>query len=317
MNRKALVVGIDEYRNSKLDCCVKDAKDIAQLLKANEDRTPNFEVRTLLSSNNDVNRKLLREAIKTLFEDNKDVDISLLYFSGHGTSTDLGGYIVTSDAEEFDEGISIKEIVEIANQSAIRNKIIILDCCSSGVNSNAKEAKSVVEIAEGVTILTSSSNSGISEGGAENSLFTSLMISALEGECADLLGNILPSNIYAYIDRSLGYWGQRPTFMTNVSSFTPIRQVNPVVDINILRNIVEYFPDPHAKYDLSPEYEPTEISAKEDKVTIFGELQCLTRSGLVRPSSKEHMYYEAMESGTCQLTKSGQLYWKLMKNGRA
>lgn len=45
MGRKALVIGIDNYQTSPLHGCVNDAKEIASLLKNNEDGSKNFDVR--------------------------------------------------------------------------------------------------------------------------------------------------------------------------------------------------------------------------------------------------------------------------------
>ena len=45
MSRKALVIGIDAYKESPLSGCVNDAKLIASLLEAHEDQSHNFDVR--------------------------------------------------------------------------------------------------------------------------------------------------------------------------------------------------------------------------------------------------------------------------------
>ena len=50
-------------------------------------------------------------------------------------------------------------------------------------------------------------------------------------EFASIIGNISPGSVYAYIDRSLGPWEQRPVFKTNVNRFVSLRKVNPPIDI--------------------------------------------------------------------------------------
>ena len=96
--------------------------------------------------------------IRKLFEGTTDT--ALFYFSGHGYVDELGGYIVTPDFSENDWGVSMNDILKIANNSKqIRNKIIILDCCYSGAIGRIKsESRANGEsiIAEGVSILTSS-----------------------------------------------------------------------------------------------------------------------------------------------------------------
>jgi len=61
-----------------------------------------------------------------------DPDIALFYFSGHGMITSIGGFVITTDTESYDEGVAMDEILSYANQSKAREKIIILDCCHSG-----------------------------------------------------------------------------------------------------------------------------------------------------------------------------------------
>lgn len=42
--KKALIVGIDDYPSCPLNCCVNDAKSVAELLEKNEDGSNNFSV---------------------------------------------------------------------------------------------------------------------------------------------------------------------------------------------------------------------------------------------------------------------------------
>jgi hypothetical protein len=77
-----------------------------------------------------ITRAELREAIDDLFA--TECDIALLYFSGHGLVRNADVYIVASDAKKYDEGISMTEILAMANASPVKNKVILLDCCSSG-----------------------------------------------------------------------------------------------------------------------------------------------------------------------------------------
>ena len=53
-----------------------------------------------------------------------DNDTALLYFSGHGFLNELGGYLVTPDHAKYDEGISMNEILILANNSKSKDKII-------------------------------------------------------------------------------------------------------------------------------------------------------------------------------------------------
>lgn len=310
--RKALIIGIDDYPFSPLEGCVSDAVQLSKLLKSHYDRKPNFEIRTLLSSKEKIDKTILKEEIESLFSGNPA--IALLYFAGHGYLNSYGGYLVTQDFTRYDEGVSMDEIMRCANGSGAQNKVIILDCCYSGKLAAPQLVdRKVSELADGVTILTScQANETAKE--SNKGIFSSLLIDAVDGQCADLTGNILPSNIYAYIDRTLGQWGgQRPIFKTNVSAFISLKEVEPLIELSMLRKIVTYFSDRNVEYPLNPSYEFTEPNADNECVKIFKELQKMESVGLVAPVGEEHMYYAAINSKSCQLTNLGKQYWSLIK----
>ena len=75
-------------------------------------------------------------------------------------------------------------------------------------------------------------------------MFTSLLVDALNGGAANLLGDVTPGSIYAHIDQSLGEWEQRPVFKTNVKRFTSLRRVVPAIQRADLRRIVDFFTTP-------------------------------------------------------------------------
>jgi hypothetical protein len=76
--KKALIVGIDNYPSpNELFGCVNDAVEMAAILETNGDGSPNFDVRRVISSDEDVNSDVLDEAIKELFTG--DADVALLY----------------------------------------------------------------------------------------------------------------------------------------------------------------------------------------------------------------------------------------------
>lgn len=157
-------------------------------------------------------------------------------------------------------------------------------------------------------------------------VFTSLLIEALNGGAADVTGHISIAGVYAFIDKALGPWEQRPVFKTNVTRFTSLREVQPQVDMTVLRKIVNYFKSEDYQYELNPSYEPTNRSevvhnviepyAKDENTAVFSDLQKLEGVGLVVPVGEEHMYYAAMNSKACELTAVGKQYWRLVKEGR-
>jgi uncharacterized caspase-like protein len=310
--KKALIVGIDNYPKSPLDGCVNDAKAIANTLETNGDGSPNFSVRLTTSLNTDVTRSSLREAIEELFSG--ESDMALLYFSGHGFIKSTGGYLVTIDATRYDEGVSMDDILNIANQSKSKNKVIILDCCHAGaLGTPSVTNNNLAQLSEGLSVLTASRDSEPALEINGSGVFTSLIVAALKGGAADLRGNITPGSLYAYVDEALGAWDQRPIFKTNVSSFASLRNVPPKVPFEIMRKITTYFEQPDSEHQLNPSYEDTEDSAIEENIKKFKDLQKYQSVGLVVPEGEEFMYFAAINSKSCRLTALGYQYWRLVK----
>ncbi|MCD9513884.1 caspase family protein [Photobacterium carnosum] len=310
--KKALVVGINDYPNAPLNGCVNDANAIVNTLESNGDGSPNFGVKLITSPGDDVTRSTLREAIEQLF--NGESDMALLYFSGHGLIKSTGGYLVTKDAKRYDEGVSMDEILNLANKSKAKNKVIILDCCHSGaLGTPSLTDNNIAQLSEGLSVLTASRDNEYSLEVNGAGVFTSLLVDALKGGAADLRGNITPGSLYAYVDEALGAWDQRPIFKTNVSSFASLRKISPKIPFETMRKITSYFVSPEAEHKLDPTYEDTEACAVADNVKIFKDLQKFQSVGLVVPVDAEFMYFAAMESKSCRLTALGNQYWRLVK----
>lgn len=313
--KKALVIGVDYYPHlSPLNGCVNDAISVARALERNYDGTLNFYVDEKLATNetNEVTRNSLLDDIKALFLSNSD--IALLYFSGHGCTIENNGYIVLSDSQRGEDGIRMNDIIECANNSHALSKIIILDCCHAGSMAEMRFFNGVSVIGDGVTILTACKNNQYAVETGGRGVFTSLLIEALNGGASDIMGNITPSSIYAFIDRALGPWGQRPVFKTNVESFVSLRKAKPALEIQELTEITKIFNTPYEEYSLDPSYEPESDNPNPLNTRIFGILQKMESVNLVVPVGEEHMYHAAINSKSCKLTALGEHYWNLVKN---
>lgn len=312
--RKALIVGIDNYPNAKLNGCVTDATSITSVLERNADGSPNFHPISITDPPNEVTRAKLRQAIIQLFDG--DCDVALFYFAGHGMLNSNGGWIMTSDYKDYDEGISMDEILALANKSRAKDKVIILDCCYSGNFGVPSTTNSTVsQLSDGVSVLTACRPYELAAENNGQGLFTSLLIDALYGGAADIRGFITPGSLYSYVDEALGPWDQRPMFKTNVSRFTHLRTVPPKISLDVLRKITEYFPTPETEHQLDPMYEDQNPDHDPEKVQIFKNLQKYVSEGLVKPVGEEHMYFAAINSKSCRLTAMGYQYWRLVKEG--
>ena len=313
--RRALIVGIDDYKQAPLSGCVNDANAIAAVLATHATGAPNFDTLLISSPPTSLTRVTLRDAIVKLFE--TECDVALFYFSGHGFVRGGDGCIVTKDAEKHDEGILMTEILGFANNSPVKNKVIVLDCCYSGNMGTPNTTGSrVAQLVEGLTVLAASRDSEVAMEQGGGGVFTDLVLAALHGGAADLRGYITPGSIYAYVDQALGAWNQRPIFKTNVTKFTSLREVQPQVPLETLRKLVFYFPTPQDQHLLDPSYEDTERNYDPDKVKIFKDLQKMEGVGLVVPVDEDHMYYAALNSKSCRLTALGGQYWRLAKENK-
>jgi hypothetical protein len=309
--RRALIVGIDDYHGLPLQGCVNDAKRLANVLERHHDGKLNFQCDIVTAPPQSITRASLRKKINDLF--GQPADVAFFHFSGHGTVNGLGGYLVTPDFVDYDVGVSMSEVLALANQAKVKEVFITLDCCHSGAFGSVPAISSDrVVLSEGVSVITAtrSGQEAIEVGGG--GVFTSLLVEALEGGASGLLGEVSAASVYAYIDNAMGAWDQRPLFKANVDRFARLRDAAPKIEMTLLCQLTKYFPLPAEELSLSPEYEPTVEPHDKDKEAVFRDLVKLRHAGLVEPIGEEHMYYVAVNSKTCALTALGKYYWRLV-----
>jgi len=322
--RKALIVGINYYEHGNpLFGCVDDAHAVKAVLERHGDGTINFDVQLFTGTgpSDTVTRSQIKDYIEKLFSD--DSEIALFYFSGHGHIESAGGYLLASDSSRGDEGVSLTEILLFANKSKAKNKIIILDSCHSGIAGTPPVASENAILSEGLTILTASTKDQYATEENGRGVFTTLLVDALNGVAANILGEITHGSIYAYIDQSLGAWEQRPVFKTNVKSFVSLRKVQPAIQLDELQRIIEFFPEPGYEFLLDPTFEP-EMKGRStgmpnpdpENTRKFAILQKFNRVNLVVPVDAPHMWHAAMESKSCKLTVLGEHYRRLVEKKR-
>jgi hypothetical protein len=327
--KKALIVGIDHYPKNPLNGCVNDAVAIANTIEKHGDGSPNFDIHLLTSDNDQVSTAVLSEAIADLFR--TDADTALLFFAGHGiiNRDTNAGYLVTQDGRKGSWGISLSEILGLANTAypRIKSSVIILDSCHSGFAGEVPSIgnEQIAAIGTGVTILTACHRSETAGEGSEHGIFTEILLDGLRGGSADICGRITPASLYSHVDQTLGPWEQRPIYKANVQTFVTLRQISPKVPLEILRRLPKYFPNPSDVFPLDPSFEPDRESVpdefknlpiNEDNIRVFKELQLCNRHGLVSPVDAEHMYYAAINSTGCRLTALGAHYRKLAELNR-
>jgi hypothetical protein len=326
--RKALVVGIDYYKEMKsLHGCVNDARAVRKVLERNGDGTVNFDVEFRSGTGPEyaemVTRGDLKDAVRELFAD--DCDVALFYFAGHGHVDETGGFLCTSDSLNGDDGFALTEALRIANGSRAKNKVIILDSCFSGIAGDVSLTPNTAELSQGLTILAASTEKQYATERNGSGVFTTLLVDAMNGAASNLVGEVTPGSVYAHIDQSLGPWKQRPVFKTNVKNFVSLRKVHPPILLADLQRITEFFPKPGAEFKLDPTFEPERSPGDAERgvpppipenTRKFAILQKYARVNLVVPVDAPHMWHAAMNSKSCKLTVLGEHYRRLREDER-
>ncbi|MBD1847059.1 caspase family protein [Cyanobacteria bacterium FACHB-63] len=130
INRKALVVAIDDYPETRNDLtsCVADAKAMAALLQATPYKFEEIQTYT----NEQATVANVKAGMEWLFSNAaSDRDRLVLFFSGHGFRTERGGVLreclCLHDGLLFDD-----ELVQLTQMLPPGILSILLDCCHSG-----------------------------------------------------------------------------------------------------------------------------------------------------------------------------------------
>lgn len=323
MKKQALLIGVDNYKKKKpLTGCVEEAKKLAEALEYNADdqKTRNFTTEVL---DEECDADIAKEHIQTLFAADGEKVMALFYFAGHADREDKGRLL-------FKDGsiLHMQTLLQIACESKVLNKVIILDCCFAGQMGDDPFSDNS-QLPPGIVILSACTSTQRAAGKSNGGIFTTLLLSALTGEAADFMGNITCGGIYSYIDKMLGSSNQRPVLKTNIKNFAVIKNIKPRVDIPTIRRITEFFETPDCEYKLDPSYEHWNFpDAPEDKRPAqvkepymnsensakFRILQNLNKIGFVEPVGTSDMYFAAMDSKSCRLTEQGRQCWNLVTN---
>lgn len=316
--RKALFLGINDYTHiNPLSGCNNDAIEMASVLQRHGSGAPNFHNKVLTTAEVDLSKQTIEESIQELFSGS--CDVALLYFAGHGKFDDNlnEGMIIPQDYRIDSDGIRVSDILAWAdNATEIKNKIIILDCCEAGGAGESRQLRGGASvISDGITILTACRKDESAQESAGHGVFTSLLLQALHGGAANVLGHVTPGSLYSFVDNALGPWEQRPVFKTNVSQFISLKEHTPLVPLETLRKLPEWFSEAEFVYPLKPAHEPEHADFDPKLGEIFAQLQKCNRHSLVEPVDAEHMFFAAVNSKGCRLTALGVYYRELAIKG--
>lgn len=326
--KRALAIGIDHYPTvGDLDGCVADAEAIAGVLRVHADGSPNFRVEELTSasSQDSISRARLREALESLFRNAQDTDL-FMFFAGHGGQTPWGAELVTQDATPSSMGVSMNDLITLANACPARSVTLVLDCCFSGDVGNLAgiQGAAVAEpfrlgtavLRENVTILAASRSTQASDESEGHGAFTRVLMDGLAGGATDHLGNITALSLFGYVSPAFDAWQQRPVIKTHMTEPLVLRVGPPWLESSLLRDLPHHFSTVDARVRLSPAHEGEgRPLSPEDPGTLeqqqFDYLGRLRNANLVTTDEGRAHYWVAMEGGDVYLTSLGRYFWRL------
>ena len=220
----ALVIGINEYKNPKLQLnyAVADATLFANTLK--KGAAPLFdkvEVKTLSSKEETTRENILKE-LKSMQSLNPD-DLFVLYVASHGTVDDGEYFLITSNVGSTrTEKLKTDAIGQTAFKELVGNipatkKLIIIDTCNAGALGEAIQvamltrgmsedtAMKILSRAVGSTILSAATSMQEAlEGYQGHGLFTYVLTEGLKGK-ADKgnTGYVRTTELADYVDNEV------------------------------------------------------------------------------------------------------------------
>jgi len=211
----ALIIGNTEYIDpglAQLTAPGKDAEDFAQVLKDQEIGA--FDSVNILLNQSSA---AVTEAIDEFFDQKKQDDLLVLYFSGHGVRDELGALYLavknTIRSRLRSTAVKSDFIREAMDQCRSKRQVLILDCCNSGAFTRGTKAATGVSIGTatafesgfGRIILTASDATQFAWEGdkvigeTDNSLFTHYLVEGLKGDADnDGDGRITVDELYDY-----------------------------------------------------------------------------------------------------------------------
>ena len=329
--KKALCVGIDDYYPifDNLAGCIADATAMADVLSRNSVGNREWHTSLVTSTTTSVTRDDLRGHIAKLFANARDQDL-LFFFAGHGAQTPWGAELVTQDATEHSLGVSMNDLLTLANGSPARSVTLILDCCFSGDlgNSPGLQADGVAEafqigralIREGVTVMASSRGTETSMETGGHGTFTRMLVEGLQGGATDHRGRVTALSLYAYVSAAFDAWSQRPLLKTHISEPLVLRMGPPWIDEALLRHLTDVFPRADFRLQLTPAHEgigrplpPDELGTPQQQV--FDYVGRLRNAGLATTVGARPHFWVAQEGGYVYLTSLGRYFWSLVFRG--
>ena len=313
----ALAVGIDGYEGNPLKSCVADADEISRLLEqaGDEEGTRGYDVEKITVGLGEVQitrEEVLDELVNCL--DRAERHDFVFYYSGHGTTNEWGTELVVGDDAGILETVSMHEVLTLIQRAAVRQAVVILDCCYSGSfardpvftpRASRFEAGPSL-LPENFTLLAASQGGQPAYPGKPYSAFTGLIVEGLRGGAADHNGHITATSLFGYAAPAFSPLGQRPLLKANLGVNHPVRTVSIPVHLELLRALSVHFPPGTDEVTLAP----TDVVALGDDPATpqqerYVQLVELREHGLLRSPDSRHLSELAADGATVTLSARG------------
>jgi len=244
MMRDALIVGINSYQFlPSLRAPTHDAEAVAQILETHGDfrvtRLPEAieEGRPRVGARSPVSLQALEASLVRLFKP-KGRNIphtALFYFSGHGLQKDAGiqeGYLALSDANPAQGfyGLSLFWLRRLLQESPVRQRIVLLDCCHSGELLNFAEADPGASPGVDRLFMAASRDYEVAYESLESpySVFTQALLEGLDPRQTES-GLVTNHSLTTAVNRGLKGQIQQPLFENSGSEIILTRCDRPLV----------------------------------------------------------------------------------------
>jgi uncharacterized caspase-like protein/outer membrane protein assembly factor BamB len=227
--RWAVVIGVNEYLDpsiSNLRYCVADARLVAETLV----NRCGYDQKHVLLLTDDQDRAHLRplrinldKQLRGWLSHARPGDTVFIFFSGHGFLDARGqGFLVPQDADRNNPGLTAfrtEDLRDILRQCSATQKLLVLDCCHSGgekdarpFGSSSQELGEAFARAEGLITLAScrKAETSIEWTKVGHGLFTYALTKALRGKADyDKNGFIDSDEVYRYAIEEVPALAQR------------------------------------------------------------------------------------------------------------
>ena len=214
-NRRGLVIGIEAYRDSRLDlrCARSDAKAIYKLMIDPEcGMFPKQNVVLLLDT--EATSQNVWRSLAGLRRSAGENDVVWVYYAGHAASEDSNVYWVTYDTDVDDlyaTGLGNDQVSKVLTDIRARQLIVLLDCCHAAATSiqknptrSAPTGEDILAAYKGKGRITLSSSDGkqksVELGDVGHGAFTYFLEKGLRGEAdQDGDGVVSANELWEYL----------------------------------------------------------------------------------------------------------------------